>query len=199
MKRLLITGFDPFGGQSVNPSWEAVRRLPEKIADFQIFPHRIPTVFHAAGQQVLSLAASVHPDVILCVGQAGGRKEVTPERIGINLRSASICDNEGNQPVETPIVPQGPAAYFSTLPVPAMTEAIRKAGFPSAVSNSAGTFVCNDVLYTLLHHYAGSPVQVGFIHLPYLPEQGAPSLSLEDMVQALIAAITAISSPSPEA
>lgn len=190
--KLLITGFEPFGGERINPSWEAVRRLPDRIGAYEVHKLRIPTVFGTAAERVLAEAAALKPDVILCVGQAGGRSAVTPERIGINIRTARIPDNAGNQPVEQPVVKGGPDGIFSTVPVAAMVEAIRGAGLPGAVSNSAGTFVCNDVLYTLLNTYAGTAVQVGFIHVPYLPEQGTPNLPLEDTVRALSAAILAI-------
>lgn len=189
MRKLLITGFDPFGGASINPSWEAVKLLPEYIGDFQIIKLEIPTLFGTAAETVLREADRIQPDVILCVGQAGGRDAVTPERVGINIRSARIPDNGGNQPVEEPIAPNGPDAYFATVPVAKMAEAIRGAHIPGAISNTAGTFVCNDTLYSLLHHYAGTPVKVGFIHVPYLPEQGSPSLPLERTVAALTAAI----------
>lgn len=190
-KTLLITGFDPFGGQSLNPSWAAVERLPEQVGEYALCKLQIPTAFGFAADTVLKQAAEVTPDVILCVGQAGGRDSVTPERVAINLRDARIPDNRGCQPVDEPIVPGGPAAYFATVPVKQMVSAIRQIGLPAAVSNTAGTFVCNDVLYTLLHHYAGTPVRVGFIHVPFLPEQGQPSLPLEDTVRALTAAIEA--------
>lgn len=191
-KKLLITGFDPFGGASVNPAWEAVRCLPERIGAYTLKKLQIPTVFSLAAQRVLAEAQQLQPDVIVCVGQAGGRSCVTPERIGINVRSASIADNAGNHPVETPVIPGGADGIFSTLPVAKMAEAIRARGLPGAVSDTAGSFVCNDVLYTVLAHYAGSKVRVGFIHVPWLPEQGSPSLPLNETVQALIAAICAL-------
>jgi pyroglutamyl-peptidase len=140
----------------------------------------------------LETARQFSPDTILCVGQAGGRAAVTPERIGVNIRDARIPDNAGNQPRGEFVDPQGPAAYFSTLPVEAMAQAIRDAGVDATVSNSAGAFVCNDVLYSLLHHYDGTAVRVGFVHVPYIPEQGAPSMELEQIVRALEAAITLI-------
>lgn len=192
MKKLLITGFDPFDGASVNPSWEAVKLLPEQIGNFELCKLQIPTVFGLAAATVLEKAAKISPDAIICVGQAGGRAAVTPERIGINIRDARICDNTGISPKDEPIVPGGPDGLFSTLPVKAMIEAIQESGLPAAISNTAGTFVCNDVLYTLLHHYQGSGVRCGFIHVPYLPEQGSPSLTLEQTVQALTAAISAL-------
>lgn len=189
---LLITGFEPFGGESVNPSWEAVRRLPDKIGGFTLRKLQIPTVFEAAAQKVLSEAESCRPRVILSVGQAGGRKEITPERIGVNLRRAAIRDNAGNQPKGERIVMNGPDGIFSTCPVEAMAEAVEKAGLPARVSDSAGTFVCNDVLFTLLSHYAGTDTLVGFVHVPWLPEQGSPSLPLEDTVKGLTAALEAV-------
>ena len=191
MKKLLITGFDPFGGAKVNPSWLAVSQLPAQVGDFALHTLQIPTVFGKAAETVLAEAEKVHPDVILCVGQAGGREAVTPERIGVNIRDARITDNAGNQPRGEFVAKDGPAAYFATVPVEKIVQAIRDAGIPAAVSNSAGAFVCNDVLYSLLHHFAGTEVQVGFIHVPQLPEQGSPSLPLEDIICGLVAAITA--------
>lgn len=194
-KRLLITGFDPFGGQPVNPSWEAVRRLPNEIGDYTLTKLRIPTVFGAAAQAVLETAQSVQPDVILSIGQAGGRSAVTPEVVGLNLREACIPDNAGNQPSARPVVEGAPAAYFATVPVREMVRAINAAGLPGALSYSAGVYVCNDVLYTLLHHFDGTPTRVGFIHVPFLPEQaqnGQPSLTLDQMTRALECAIQAL-------
>lgn len=192
MKKLLITGFDPFNNQSMNPSWEAVKRLPEVIGEYELCKLQIPTVFGSAARAVLERARALQPDVILCVGQAGGRNAVTPERIAVNIRDARIPDNEGRICSGEPAAAEGPAAYFATVPVEAMRDAVKNASIPAAVSNTAGTFVCNDVLYTLLHHFHGSPTRVGFIHVPYLPEQGSPSLSLEDTVKALEAAIGAL-------
>lgn len=190
-RKLLITGFDAFAKGTVNPSWEAVKLLPEKIADFEVHKLEIPTVFGLATQKVLEKAEIIRPDVILCVGQAGGRASVTPERIAVNIRDAKIPDNVGNQPVGQFVAEEGPAAYFATVPVTAMAQAIRDAKIPGAVSNSAGAFVCNDTLYGLLHHYAGTEVKVGFIHVPWLPEQGSPSLPLAQTAAALEAAIRA--------
>lgn len=192
MKRLLITGFDPFGGATVNPSWMAVERLPDQIGECVLCKLQIPTVFGKAAAAVLEIARQFCPDTILCIGQAGGRAAVTPERIGVNIRDARIPDNAGNQPRGEFVDSSGPAAYFSTLPVEAMAQAIRDAGVDATVSNSAGAFVCNDVLYSLLHHYDGTAVRVGFVHVPYLPEQGAPSMELAQIVRALESAITLI-------
>ena len=190
-RKLLITGFDPFGKDTINPSWEAVQRLPDVVGDFALCKLQIPTVFGKAANCVLQQAEIFQPDVILCVGQAGGRGAVTPERIAVNIRDARITDNAGVQPQDELVVHDGPAAYFSTVPVVEMADAIQKSQLPADVSNSAGTFVCNDVLYTLLHHYHGTATKVGFIHVPYLPEQGTPSMSLAQIIDALCAAISA--------
>lgn len=191
-RRLLITGFDPFGGATVNPAWQAVKLLPDKIGDFEVHKLEIPTVFGEAAARVCAKAEEVQPHVILCIGQAGGRAAVTPERIGVNIRDAKIADNAGNMPQGEFCVPEGPAAYFSTVDVAAMAQAIRDAGLPGQVSNSAGAFVCNDTLYCLLHRFAGTEVKVGFIHVPYAPEQGQPSLPLEQTASALEAAINVV-------
>ena len=191
MKKLLITGFTPFGNADVNPSWLAVERLPEQIGAFAVTKLNIPTVFGEGFQMVLAKAAEMQPDVILCVGMAGGRDAITPERIAVNIRDARIPDNAGNQPRGEFVDATGPAAYFSTVPVEQMAQAIRDAGITATVSNSAGAFVCNDTLYGLLHHYAGTGVRVGFIHVPYIPEQGQPSMPLEQIVSGLCAAICA--------
>ena len=191
MAKMLITGFDPFGGEKINPAWEAVKRLPDRVGNFELCKLEIPTVFGKAAQKVLEAAESRQPEVILCVGQAGGRAAVTPERIAVNIRDAKIPDNAGNCPKGEFVDSEGPAGIFSTVPVTEMAEAICAAGLPGAVSNSAGAFVCNDTLYLLLRHYEGTPVKVGFIHVPYLPEQGSPSLPLADTVRALVAAIEA--------
>lgn len=191
MKKLLITGFDPFGAALCNPSWEAIKLLPDRIGDYRLWKLGIPTVFGQGAAEVLRVAESVEPDLILCVGLAAGRDAVTPERIAVNIRDARIPDNQGFQPQGQRVVPEGPAAYFATVPVEAMAQAIRKAGISGAVSNTAGTYVCNDVFYTLLHRYAKTAVKVGFVHVPQLPDQGTPSLSLEQITTALTAAIAA--------
>lgn len=192
MKTLLITGFDPFGGEKINPAWEAVKLLPDTIGAYNLHKKEIPTVFGEAAQQVLAAAQEIAPDVILCIGQAGGRSAVTPEMIAINLRYGRIADNAGNQPMDVPCVPGAPDAYFATVPVRKMAEAIAAESLPGAVSYSAGTYVCNDTLYALLHHYHGTATRVGFIHVPFLPEQAGenvPSLPLESIVRALTIAV----------
>jgi pyroglutamyl-peptidase len=192
MKKLLITGFDPFHKNAENPSWLAAAALPDTVGEYELKKLQLPTVYGVAAGKVIAEAEIWRPDAILCLGLAGGRGAVTPERVGINIRSASIADNAGQQFTDSAILPGCPAAYFSTLPVTAMSQAIRDAGLPSQVSNTAGTYVCNDVLYTLLHHFAGSDTRVGFIHVPYLPGQGEPSMPLADTVKALEQAILAI-------
>lgn len=195
MKKLLITGFDPFGGENINPSWEAVKELPDHIGDWQITKMEIPTVFGAAAGQVIAAAEGLQPNAILCIGQAGGRAAVTPEVVAINLQEARIPDNLGNQPMNIPVVKGGPAAYFATVPVREMVQTIQAASIPAALSYSAGTFVCNDVLYRLLHHFDGTATQAGFIHVPYLPQQAKenqPSLPQEKIVEALQLAISVL-------
>ena len=190
MKKLLVTGFDPFGGETVNPSWEAGDRLPAEISGYTLTKLRLPVVFGEAANAVLRAAEEVDCDVILCIGQAGGRQAITPELVGINLRHASIPDNKGNRPKDQPILPQGDVAYFSTLPVRQMADAISNEGIPSQVSYSAGAYVCNDLLYTLLAHFQGSGTRVGFIHIPYSTEQGKePSMDLDQMIRGLTVAI----------
>ena len=191
MKRLLITGFDPFGGADINPSWQAVSRLPETVGEFELCKLEIPTVYDLATRVVLEKAAEFKPHVILCVGQAGGRDSITPERIGVNIRDARISDNAGNQPRGEFVAEDGPAAYFATVPVEKMVQAVEAAGIKATVSNSAGAFVCNDTLYGILHHFAGTEVRCGFIHVPYIPQQGNPSMELEQIIAGLKVAIEA--------
>ncbi len=197
--KVLVTGFDPFGGEPVNPAFEAVKLLPRTIAGADVDILEIPTVFHKSIEAVVKRAEEMCADRILMVGQAGGRFEITVERVGINVDDARIPDNEGNRPGGVPIDPDGPAAYFATLPVKAMTERIRSRGIPAKVSNTAGTFVCNHVLYGVLNAAAkkGLPVKAGFIHVPYLPEQAAgkdsvPSMSAATIAAALEAAVEAM-------
>ena len=192
MKKILVTGFDPFDGQPVNPAREAVMRLPDTVGGYEITKLEIPTVFGLAAETVLNVAEELHPHAILCVGQAGGRAAVTPEVVAINLREATIPDNAGNIPVNTPVIENAPAAYFASLPVRDMARAVKERGIPCALSYTAGTFVCNDLLYTLLHHYRDADVKVGFVHIPFLPEQageGVPSMELNTVVEALTAMI----------
>lgn len=193
---ILFTGFEPFGGETVNPALEAVRRLPDSAAGVPIRRLRLPTSFRRAGETLLEAVDAWRPEAVVCVGQAGGRKTVTPEKVAINYIDARIPDNDGAQPADVPIRADGPAAYFATLPVRAIDEAIRAAGVPCAVSYSAGCYVCNFVMYTLLDHLAQTAPDVlgGFIHVPYAAEQtagkpaGTPSLTVAQMTQALTCA-----------
>ena len=190
MKKLLITGFEPFGGEVINPSWEAVKLLPPKINGYQLTKLCIPVVFAEASETVIKTAEEINPDVILCIGQAGGRNAVTPELVGINLRHASIPDNSGNQPKDEAIISDGENAYFSTLPVRKIADAISADGVSAKVSYSAGAYVCNDVLYTLLHRYKETTTRVGFIHIPYCKEQNKePCMDMSDIIKALTVAI----------
>ena len=190
MKKLLICGFMPFGGEDINPSWEAVKRLPSKISEYSLTKMQIPVVFGEAYREVLNMAEKIVPDAILCIGQAGGRSAITPELVGINLRYAKIPDNKGNQPLDEPVASEGKVAYFSTLPVRKMAEAIKSVGIPSELSYSAGAYVCNDLLYSLLSRFEGTETRVAFIHVPYITEQEkTPSLSLDDVVRGLVIAV----------
>lgn len=193
MKKLLITGFEPFGGETINPSWDAVCKLPDEISCFKLTKLLIPVVFGLGAEKVINAANEIQPDVILCIGQAGGRSAITPELVGINLRHASIPDNDGNQPMDEEIIIGGDKAYFSTLPVRKIVEAIKAKDIPSQLSYSAGAYVCNDVIYTLLSHFNGSSTKVGFIHVPYSKEQNKePNLDINDIIKGLTAAIEAI-------
>ncbi|OAN29365.1 pyroglutamyl-peptidase I [Pseudomonas oryzihabitans] len=193
---LLLTGFAPFGGEDLNPSWEAVRRLDgERLGDLTVVAAQLPTEFGAALRVLDELLDRHRPTLVVAVGQAGGRAELSLERIAINVDDARIPDNAGRQPIDEPVVAGGPAAYFSTLPIKAMVHALRTAGFPAAVSQTAGTFVCNHVFYGLQHRLQGTGVRGGFIHIPYLPAQaanqpGAPSMALETLVAGLRLALT---------
>ncbi|MBN6777585.1 pyroglutamyl-peptidase I [Pseudoclavibacter alba] len=198
--RILVTGFDPFDGESCNPSWDAVSQLSEQIAGAEIVTKCVPTEFRRATAEVSEAIDELAPDAVVLVGEAGGRADVTPERVAINLEDARIPDNAGAQPIDVPVADDGPAAYFSTLPVKAMVSAIRDAGLPASLSNSAGTFVCNDLMYGVLHYLAvtgRTAIRSGFVHVPFVPEQaarheGTPSLPLDDIVCALSAAIEAV-------
>ncbi|AKM19054.1 Pyrrolidone-carboxylate peptidase [[Flavobacterium] thermophilum] len=197
MKKVLVTGFDPFGGETVNPSLEAVKQAAGWKTDRYIVEVReIPTVFGKSLVILHDAIMQVDPDVVICVGQAGGRADISVERVAVNINDARIPDNEGQQPIDEPVVPGGPVGYWSTLPVKAIVEALRRHGIPASVSYTAGTFVCNHVFYGLMHYITQSkkPIRGGFIHIPYLPEQaarhpGQPSMALETIVEGLRLAI----------
>lgn len=193
MKRMIITGFEPFGGESINPSWEIVKALPDVVGDYELTKLCVPVVFGVAAELVLERAGDIQPDVILSIGQAGGRSAITPELVAINLRHASIPDNAGNKPSDEPIIPGGETAYFSPLPVRRMTEAISASGVSAQLSYTMGTYVCNDLTYILLSHFQDSETRVGFIHVPYCTEQGKePSMAISGMIEAIKTAIEAI-------
>ena len=196
---ILVAAFDPFGGEDINPALEAVKSLDDTIGDHQIAKLEIPTVFHKSKQVIEQELEQQNYDAVLVIGQAGGRFELTPERIGINVDDARIPDNEKNQPIDQSIQAEGEAAYFSNMPVKRMVESIKAAGVPARLSNTAGTFVCNHILYQLGYLQATrfSNIRFGFIHVPYVPEQvtdkpNQPSMSLETMVKGLTAAIRVI-------
>ena len=198
MKKLLLTAFTPFDGERINPALEAVKLVKDKIGKLKIVKLEVPTVFGKSIETVREAIEREKPDFVLSIGQAGGRAEITPERVAINLNDARIPDNEGNQPIDEPIFPDGENAYFSTLPVKAMVEAIRREGLPSSLSNSAGTYVCNHLMYGVLYYLDKRPsMKAGFIHVPYIPEQvkdkkEMPALPLLDIVRGLEAAIQAV-------
>ncbi len=197
--KILVTGFDPFGGEPINPAIESVKRLPDNIAGAEIIKLEIPTVRKKSLEKIEEAINEHNPDVILSIGQAGGRFDISIERVGINLDDFRIPDNEGNQTIDEPIFPDGENAYFVKLPVKAMVQNVQKNNIPASVSYTAGTFVCNHVLYGVLYliekKYKGK--KSGFIHIPFLPEQvvdkrNTPSMELSTIVKGLTAAIEAI-------
>lgn len=190
--KVLMTGFQPFGGESMNPAYEAVKMLPDQIGSCEIVKREIPVVFGEGADCVLTAVKEENPDWVICVGQAGGRKGITPEKVAINLQDGRIPDNAGNQPVDEPIRKEGDTAYFTLLPVKNMVEAMKNAGLEASVSYSAGTYVCNDVFYRLLDeiHSRMPGLKGGFIHVPFCNEQvenkpGVPAMSLEDIARGL--------------
>lgn len=197
--KILITGFDPFGGEKINPALEAVKNLPDLIARAEIIKLELPTVFDRSAQILYDAMKEFNPDVVLNIGQAGGRFDISLERVAINLDDARIPDNDGKQPLDETIRPDGSSAYFSTLPIKAIVENIKKSGIPASVSNTAGTFVCNHIMYQNLYFIDKEfPGAIGgFIHIPFLPDQVVakakqPSMSLADITKALELAIETI-------
>ena len=193
--KIIVTGFDPFGGEKVNPSIECVKALPE-IEGVELFRVELPTVFKESAIRLNEVINDVKPDAVLSVGQAGGRAGITMERIAINVDDARIPDNISQQPIDEEIQVEGEAAYFSTLPIKRIVKAIREAGISAEVSNSAGTFVCNHIMYQSLFAAtkADKPFKAGFMHIPFIPEQTTdkPSLPLEESTRALQIAIETI-------
>src|SRR5215216_5229998 len=188
--KALVTGFEPFGDDPINPSREALRLLPPRLGGLEIATRVLPTAFDAARGALEDALATTAPELVLCLGLAGGRAALSLERVAINIDDARIADNAGRQPIDRPVVRDGPAAYFTTLPIKAAAAALRAAGLPAIVSNTAGTFVCNHVFYGLMHLAATRrpALRGGFLHLPYLPSQAAghdnaPSMALDDIVR----------------
>ena len=198
---ILLTGFDPFGGESINPSWEAVRALDgRRIRGHRVVARQLPTEFVGSLRVLKKAMRELAPVIVLGVGQAGGRSQLSIERVAINVQDARIADNAGDQPVDEPVITDGPAAYFATLPIKTILAELRNKGLPAEISQTAGTYVCNHIAYAMLHLAAKKRgVRAGFIHIPYLPEQaaaipGAASMALADVIRALdIVLRTAIS------
>jgi len=195
---VLVTGFEPFDGEKTNPSWEICGRLPKEIAGMHVETCRVPCEFRRAIDVVSRAIKRLHPILVVSLGQAGGRALLGVERVAINVDDARIPDNAGAQPVDELVAANGPPAYFASVPVKAMAAAIREAGVPAEVSNSAGTFVCNHLMYGVLHYLAenGGRARAGFIHVPYSQEQAsnhgdAPSMAISSMARAVEAAIAA--------
>lgn len=194
-----MTGFEPFGGEAINPSLEVLKLLPKKIKDFEVITQQLPVVFGKSLEVLYAAIEKEKPDAVLCVGQAGGRKEITVERVGINVDDARIPDNEDNQPIDEKIFEDGENAYFAKLPIKAMVEAMKRQDIPAMVSNSAGTYVCNHLMYGLLYYINKNNrnLQGGFVHIPFITEQvkdkeNVPAMELEDIAKGLELAIGAM-------
>ena len=191
---VLVTGFEPFGGESINPSWMAVQALHGRtVAGHRLIGAQLPTAFDRSLEVLRDLLHRHHPALVLCTGQAAGRAALSLERVAINVNDARIPDNAKAQPVDTPVVAGGPAAYFTSLPIKAMLASLLAEGINAEVSQTAGTFVCNHVFYGLMHELATKHglrrTRGGLIHVPWLPAQGQPSMRLEEIVQGLKVAI----------
>lgn len=195
---MLVTGFDAFGGEHRNPSWDICTQLPPEIEGLRVETCRVPCEFRRAIETVAAAIEKHRPALVVSLGQAGGRAHMSVERVAINIDDARIADNTGARPVDEAIAPGGPPAYFSTLPVKAMAKAMRAAGVPAEISNSAGTYVCNHLMYGVLHFLAASriPARAGFIHVPYSEEQvldkaAIASMAIATMARGIVAAIAA--------
>lgn len=193
--KILLTGFEPFGGEKINPAFEAIKNI-KKIDDCEIIIKEIPTVFKKSVEILNKTMKQENPDIVICIGQAGGRTDITVERVAINMDDARIKDNEGNMPIDEKIFKDGENAYFSTLPIKAIVEEIRNKKIPASVSNSAGTYVCNHLMYGLMYliDKKFNNTKGGFIHVPYIPEQvtdkpGLASMELETITKAIISAV----------
>jgi len=194
VQSVLLTGFEPFDNAPINPSWEAVRRLDgvQLSEGVQIVARCLPCAFASAAETLLQLINELQPAMVIATGLGPGRSDISIERVAINVNDARIPDNLGAQPIDIAVVDGGPAAYFSTLPIKGMVKAVREAGVAASVSQTAGTFVCNQVFYRLQHALVGTGVRSGFIHVPGLPDAGEPSMALSTIVEGLrVAALAA--------
>ena len=197
MKKVLVTCFEPFGGEDINPSQMAVTQLPAEMDGIKVVKQVIPTVYNKSIDTLYEVLKREIPDAVICIGQAGGRPNLTVERVAINIDDAPIPDNEGNQPIDTPIFTDGPSAYFATLPIKAIVKNCNDIGIPATISNSAGTFVCNHLMYAACHYAElyQPKLKAGFVHIPFVPEQTTdkptmPSMSCVDIITGLKSFIT---------
>ena len=197
--KVLITGFDPFGGESINPAWEAVNAMQNEIDGIEVVKLQIPTVFKKSAEKLFTGIEEHKPNVVICVGQAGGRYDMSIERVAINMDDGRIPDNEGYQPIDTPVYEDGENAYFATLPIKGIVEEIKAANIPASVSNTAGTYVCNHIMYSLLYYVSKNNLDIkgGFIHVPYITQQVVDKknmsyMEVETITRALESAVKAL-------
>ena len=197
--KVLITGFDPFGGESINPAWEAVKAMKDNIDGIEVIKLQIPTVFKKSAEKLFAGIEEYKPDAVICIGQAGGRYDMSVERVAINMDDGRIPDNEGYQPIDTPVYEDGENAYFATLPIKGIVEEIKLAKIPASVSNTAGTYVCNHIMYSLLYYISKNNLNIkgGFIHVPYITEQvvdkkNMPYMEVATITKALECAVQAL-------
>lgn len=197
--KVLITGFDPFGGESINPAWEAVKAMENNLDGIEVIKLQIPTVFKKSAEKLFAGIEEHRPDVVICIGQAGGRYDISVERVAINMDDGRIPDNEGYQPIDTPVYEDGENAYFATLPIKGIVEEIKLAKIPASVSNTAGTYVCNHIMYSLLYYISKNNLNIkgGFIHVPYITEQvvdkkNMPYMEVSTITKALECAVKAL-------
>lgn len=197
--KVLITGFDPFGGESINPAWEAVKAMENSLDGIEVIKLQIPTVFKKSAEKLFAGIEEHRPDMVICIGQAGGRYDISVERVAINMDDGRIPDNEGYQPIDTPVYEDGENAYFATLPIKGIVEEIKLAKIPASVSNTAGTYVCNHIMYSLLYYISKNNLNIkgGFIHVPYITEQvvdkkNMPYMEVSTITKALECAVKAL-------
>ena len=197
--KVLITGFDPFGGESINPAWEAVNAMQDMVDGIEVIKLQIPTVFKKSAEKLFAGIDEHKPDVVKCIGQAGGRYDMSVERVAINMDDGRIPDNEGYQPIDTPVYEDGENAYFATLPIKGIVEEIKAAHIPASVSNTAGTYVCNHIMYSLLYYISKNNLNIkgGFIHVPYITQQvvdkkNMPYMEVSTITKALESAVKAL-------